>query len=152
MGYVIKRAALAARPERLEERAVRGAAAALDEACARERLARDRHRVAEVAARMAERIVGEALERRPGLLDALFERAVDEIGSLRPGRIRVHPGDRARSGIDEIAAARGLEVVEDPAVGRGGCAVEAGGASSDHALPAVLEALRAAAAGGGRRG
>jgi flagellar biosynthesis/type III secretory pathway protein FliH len=147
MGYVIKASELESPPSRLRERAVRDAEGALDEACAAQRLARDRDRVADVAAFMAERIVGEALERRPELLAALFERAMREIGSLRPGRIRVHPDDRGRSGIDGRAAARGLDVVEDASVGRGGCAVEACGVSSDHSLAAVVDALRAAARG-----
>lgn len=147
MGYVIRRGELASPPIRLRERAVRDAGRALDDADAAARLARDRDRIAEIAVFMAERIVGEALERRPELLDALFARAMREVGSLGPGRIRVHPEDRPSSGIDGAAAARGFEIVEDPSVGRGGCAVEAGGAVSDHSLGAVLEALRAAAAG-----
>jgi flagellar biosynthesis/type III secretory pathway protein FliH len=150
VGYVIRRGASAARPVRLRERAVRGAQEALDEARAAERLERDRSRIADVAAFMAERIVGEALERRPELLDALFARAIREVGATRPGRIRVHPEDRRRSRIDEIAAAQGLAVVDDAEVGRGGCVVEASGASSDHSLSAVVEALRLAAGGSPR--
>jgi flagellar biosynthesis/type III secretory pathway protein FliH len=139
LGYVIKKA-----------EAVRKASTAIDGARAGEHFARDKERIAELAAHMAERIVGEALERRPELLDALFERALAEIGSLRPGRIRVHPGDRRRTDIDARAAARGIEVVEDPTVGPGGCVVEADGASSDHRLSVVVEALRAAVAGTSR--
>jgi flagellar biosynthesis/type III secretory pathway protein FliH len=150
LGYVIKRDALAEKPVRLREEAARRATLALDDACAGERLARDRHRIAELAAHMAERIVGDALERRPELLDALYDRALAEVGALRPGRIRLHPEDRARSDIAARAAALGLEVVDDESVGRGGCVVEAQGASSDHSLDSVLEALRAAVEGRSR--
>ena len=150
MGSVIKRDALAAKPVRLRADAARRAASAIDDAGTEERLARDRKRIAQLAVHMAERIVGDALERRPELLEALFDRALAEVGSLRPGRIRVHPEDRARTGIDAGAAARGIEVVDDPSVGSGGCVVEAQGASSDHRLEAVLEALRAAVDGTSR--
>jgi len=135
------------RPSRLGERAVQSAESALFEACAKERLARDREHIAEIASFMAERIVGEAFERDKALLDALFDRAMRELGSLRPGLIRVHPDDRARSRIDECAAARGLEIAEDVSVGLGGCIVEAQGVASDHSLAAVLQALRSAAGG-----
>jgi len=150
LGRVIKRDALAAAPIRLRARDARRAAQAIDDAAAGERIARDRTLVVDLAVRMAERIVGDALERRPELLDALFERALAEIGALRPGRIRVHPEDRARTGIDAAARSRGIEIVDDPAVGRGGCVVEACGASSDHRIALLLEALRAAAGGPGR--
>jgi flagellar biosynthesis/type III secretory pathway protein FliH len=147
LGYVTKRDALAAKPVRLRDEAARRAAVVIDEACACERLSRDRKRIADLASHMAERIVGDALTRRPELLDALYDRALAEVGSLRPGRIRVHPEDRRRSDVAARAAARGLEVVDDESVGRGGCVVEALGASSDHSLDAVLEALRAAVEG-----
>ena len=150
MGRVIKRDALVGKPIRLSAEAARRAERVIDDAAAGERIARDRELVAEVAAHMAERIVGDALERRPALLDALFERALAEIGALRPARIRVHPEDRARTGIDAAASARGMEVADDPSVGRGGCVVEARGASSDHRLEVLLEALRAAAEGTSR--
>ncbi|MCK9460757.1 MAG: flagellar assembly protein FliH [Proteobacteria bacterium] len=150
MGRVIRRDALVGEPIRLSAEAARRAERVIDDAAAGERIARDRGLVAEVAAHMAERIVGDALERRPALLDALFERALAEIGALRPARIRVHPEDRARTGIDAAAAARGMEVADDPSVGRGGCVVEARGASSDHRLEVLLEALRAAAEGTSR--
>jgi flagellar biosynthesis/type III secretory pathway protein FliH len=147
MGYVIRRDALAADPVRLGAEAARRAAGAIDDAGAAARIARDRELVAELAVRMAERIVGAALERRPELLAALFERAFGEIGALRPGRIRVHPDDRARTDVDARASARGLEVVSDASIGRGGCVVEALGATSDHRLDVALEALRDAVAG-----
>jgi len=150
LGYVIRRDALVAKPLRLRAEALRKAALAIDEACIGERLARDRLLIAELAAHMAERIVGDALERRPELLDALYDRALAEVGSLRPGRIRLHPEDRARSDITARAAARGLEVVDDESVGRGGCVVEALEASSDHSLDSVLEALCDAVAGTSR--
>ena len=150
MGTVIKRDALVAKPIRLRADAARRAAQAVDDAGAGERLARDRKRIAELAAHMAERIVGDALTRRPELLDALYDRALAEVGEQRPGRIRVHPEDRQRTQIAARAAALGFEVVDDPSVGHGGCVVEAQGASSDHRLDAMLEALRAAVEGTSR--
>jgi flagellar biosynthesis/type III secretory pathway protein FliH len=150
LGTVIRRDALVAKPIRLRAEAARMAARTVDDAGAGERLARDRRRIAELAVHMAERIVGDALERRPELLDALYDRALAEVGSLRPGRIRVHPEDRQRTRIAARAAACGFEVVDDPSVGIGGCVVEAQGASSDHRLDAMLEALRAAVEGTSR--
>ena len=150
MGYVIRRDALAAKPVRLRDEAARRAALAIDEAGAGERLSGDKKRIADLASHMAERIVGEALARRPELLDALYDRALAEVGALRPGRIRVHPEDRRRSDVAARAAALGLEVADDESVGRGGCVVEAQGASSDHSLDSVLEALRAAVEGRSR--
>jgi flagellar biosynthesis/type III secretory pathway protein FliH len=150
LGRVIKRDALVAKPIRLRADAARRAEQAVDDAGAGERLARDKERIARLATHMAERIVGDALTRRPELLDALFDRALAEVGSLRPGRIRVNPEDRRRTQIDVRATARGFEVVDDPSIGSSGCVVEAQGASSDHRLDAMLEALRAAVEGKSR--
>lgn len=147
---MIRRDALTATPVRLRDEAARRTALAIDEACTAERLFRDRKRIADLASHMAERIVGDAFTRRPELLDALYDRAIAEVGSMRPGRIRVHPEDRRCSDIAARAAARGLDVVDDESVGRGGCVVEAEGASSDHSLDSVLEALRAAVEGRNR--
>jgi len=150
MGEVLRRERLARPPERLADRAIADAARSVALAGARRRLEDDRGRIAELALLMAERIVGESLARDPALLDRLFARALDEIGGLGPGRIRAHPEDVARTALAQAAAARGIAVVLDPAVGRFGCVVEAGGCAFDHRLDAVLGALRAALGGGDR--
>jgi flagellar assembly protein FliH len=143
MGRVIRAAELSSKPEPLGQEgrtAVARTMAARDEAAELERVARDR--IVELALAIAGRIVGESVAADPGLLDRIYERALARIGELAPVSIRVHPDDRTRSAIDTLAATRGVDVVDDPSVGRAGCRVEACGVEVDATLEAALAVLR----------
>jgi flagellar biosynthesis/type III secretory pathway protein FliH len=151
LGKVIKAAAMATRPEVLGREGERAIAQVLGaRAAADEITGRARQQVIDLALSMADKIVGEAVTLDPTLLDRIYERALREIGPLLPVAIRVHPDDRGGSAIDRLARDHGLEVVDDPAVGRGGCRLEAQGVTVDATLEAALFALRAAT--GGARG
>jgi flagellar assembly protein FliH len=140
---VVKAAELSARPDALGREGQSAIERAFEVRAETEHLtvfARDR--IIELAAAMARRIVGESVSTDPVLVDRVYEKALAEIGELVPVTIRVHPDDRAVSRVDELAAARGAEVVEDAAVGRAGCRVEAGGVVIDATVEAALAALR----------
>lgn len=148
MGKVIKAAAVTTRPEVLGRAGERDMARALASRAAADEIAgRGRQQVIDLALAMAGKIVGEAVELDPTALDRIYERALREAEPLPPLEIRVHPDDRERSSIDRLARARGLEVVDDPAVGRGGCRLEAQGVTVDGTVDAALRALRTATGG-----
>jgi flagellar biosynthesis/type III secretory pathway protein FliH len=145
LGKVIKAAALATRPEALGREGERAVARVLQARAAAEEITNSaRQSVIDLALSMAGKIVGEVVELDPTALDRIYERALREAGPLPPVALRVHPDDRERSGIDRIASEQGFEVVDDPAVGRGGCRLEAQGVTVDASLEAALGALRAA--------
>jgi flagellar assembly protein FliH len=142
LGRVIKAGELTTGPEVLGRRGREEVARALEVRCEVEELARvARGRVVDLALSMARAIVGEAVALDPALLDRIYERSLAEIGELMPVLIRVHPDDRAASRIDDFARRRGVEVVDDPAVGRAGCRVEACGAAIDATVEAAVAAL-----------
>ena len=101
----------------------------------------------DLACRIAELIVGEFIEREPAILGRSYDRALAGLAPLPPLSIRVHPEDRTRSGIDALARERGFEVIDDPAVGRGGSVVAWERAELDVSLPGLREALQNAAGG-----
>jgi flagellar assembly protein FliH len=139
---VIKAGELSAGPEVLGRRGREEVARSLAVRTEVDELARvARGRIADLALSIARGIVGEAVTLDPGLLDRIYERSLAEIGELMPVLIRVHPDDRAASRIDDLARRRGVEVVDDPAVGRAGCRVEAGGVSIDATVEAAIAAL-----------
>lgn len=144
MGRVIKAADLTSSPDplgRAGQGAVAQALAVRAEAADLTRVARER--IVELAIAMARRIVGEVVSVDPGLLDRMYERSLAEVGELVPVSIRLHPDDRAVSQIDELARGLGIEVKDDPAIGRAGCRVVAAGVVVDATLDAALAALRA---------
>jgi flagellar assembly protein FliH len=110
---------------------------------------RAQNQVIDLALDVARRIVGKAIELDPGLLDALYEQALDAAKPLGAdqARIAVHPEDRKSSTVDQLAPARGFQVVSDPAVGRAGCRIRAGGAEIDATLEAALRAMSRAMGG-----
>lgn len=151
MGRVIKADELSARPEVLGRRGRDEVALCLAVRSEVEELVRvARGRVVDLALAMARSIVGEAVSLDPALLDRIYERALAEIGELTPVLIRVHPDDRAASRIDELARRRGIEIVEDRAVGRAGCRVEACGVSIDATVEAAVDALARSLKGASR--
>jgi len=142
MGRVIKTRDVLRRPDALGRRGCSDISRLLE---SRERAgspgADDRRRALHLACRIAALIVGDAVEREPAALDRIYERA---IGGLEPPAmisIRVHPADRAASGIDRLAGDRGFEVIDDPAVGRGGCRVAWEGTEVDASFAALEAAL-----------
>jgi flagellar biosynthesis/type III secretory pathway protein FliH len=114
---------------------------------------------ARLAARMAEKIVGRAIDLDPGLMAELAEQAL-VASRARAGVIRlwIHPDDRALLAGDEarrrllarLEAGAELQLRADPAVGRYGCIVETATVRLDARLDTQLAALeRALAAEGG---
>lgn len=109
-----------------------------------------------LARRMAEKIVGRAVEMEP---EVMREIAAQALAATRPGKepvvLRVHPEDLAS--LDEsrgawLARARtkaDVRTVADASVGRHGCIVETADARLDARLDTQLEALERALRGVG---
>ena len=145
MGRIIKAADLKERPRRIGEESVKEVEEILrDGPLAGEILARSRRKVIDLAVAIAERIVAEKISTDPGVLNGMYDRAMEQIGDLDPAVIRVHPEDRAGSGIDDLATARGFCVLEDSSVGPGGCVVEACGVTVDQRIDALLRTMKRA--------
>jgi len=151
MGRVVKADELRERPDplgRAGQGAVERVLTAHAETAALTEAARER--VVGLALAMTRRIVGDVVSVDPIALDRIYERSLSEVGELEPVAIRVHPDDRAASRIDELAGRRGVEVIDDPEVGRAGCRVEADGVVVDATLDAALAALRIELTGASR--
>ena len=112
-----------------------------------------------LAAKMAEKIVGHAIELEPDALTAIAAQAL-AASRARAGliKLRVNPEDRAALERDHARRALlarrfdggvELEIVTDPAVGRGGCVVETATVRLDARLETQLAALERAVAGEG---
>jgi len=101
------------------------------------------HEIIDLALEVARRLVNRAVELEPGLLDDCYRRALDGVGPAPGATVSVHPEDRSGSGIDDMAREAGIEVVEDPGVGRGGCRVRAGALTVDATLEGMLARLEA---------
>jgi flagellar biosynthesis/type III secretory pathway protein FliH len=106
-----------------------------------------------IAARMAERMVGRAVDLDPG---AMVEIAGRALGSARARggivKLRVHPDDLAALDQDparahlrsRLASAAELRLVADASVGRYGCVVETATARLDARLDTQIAALEKA--------
>ncbi len=109
---------------------------------------------AALAARMAARIVGRAVETSPVVMGEIAAQALAGARA-RGGRIkvRVHPDDRAALAaarpqlLARLAEGAALDLVDDPAVGRHGCVVETSAGRLDARLETQLGVLERAAAG-----
>jgi len=111
-----------------------------------------------LAAKMAEKIVGHAIELEPDALTAIAAQAL-AASRARAGliKLRVNPEDRAALERDHarralLARFEGgveLEILADPAVGRGGCVVETATVRLDARLETQIAALERAVAGEG---
>ena len=107
-----------------------------------------------LALRMAEKIVGHALDLQPALLADIAARVL-EAARARTGvlRLRVHPDDvatleSARPALmARLAQAVDVRLVADPAVGRHGCVVESPAGQFDARLETQLAALERAVFG-----
>jgi flagellar biosynthesis/type III secretory pathway protein FliH len=114
-----------------------------------------------LAAKMAEKIVGRAVEIEPDALAGIAAQAL-AASRARAGliKLRVNPDDCAALERDDArrallakldcdGGAVELEILADPAVGRGGCVVETAKVRLDARLETQIAALERAVAGGG---
>jgi flagellar biosynthesis/type III secretory pathway protein FliH len=160
-GHVIPAAVLDARAEAwrrgLEEGRAEAAAMLVAARAEAERLLAEARPVAlAVAGKMAERIVGRAVELDAGVM---AEIAGEALAACRPRagavRLRVHPEDLAAVGrrraalLARLAEGAALEVIADEAVGRAGCVVDTPVGRVDARLETQLAALERALEGGG---
>jgi type III secretion protein L len=152
-----------ARRQGLEEGRAEGAAAlagllAAGRAEADAMLARVEPAALVIATRMAEKIIGRAVELDPTLMAAIAAEAVAACRT-REGlvRLRVHPDDLAAvTGSRDALAERlggdaALELVADEAVERHGCVIDTSVGRVDARLSTQLAALRRALEGEGPR-
>ncbi|MBN2575821.1 MAG: hypothetical protein JXP73_14740 [Deltaproteobacteria bacterium] len=163
MGRIVKKevsagpASAAPAPPEFTEETVATLAAARAEANREREAAKDAAVV--LARKMAERIVGRAIELDAGVMREI---AAQALAAAKPGKtavvLRVHPEDLAaleakRGGwLAEIAGKADVRVLADPGVGRFGCVVETAVGRLDARLQTQLDALEGAlrAAGIGR--
>jgi flagellar biosynthesis/type III secretory pathway protein FliH len=107
-----------------------------------------------LAARMAARIVGRAVDVQPAVMTEIAAEALRASGA-RPGRVklRVHPADRAavvatRPALAaRLASGTALDIVDDPTVGRYGCVVDTTAGRLDARLATQLAVLEQALTG-----
>jgi len=111
-----------------------------------------------LAAKMAEKIVGRAVELAP---ETMAEIAGQALAACRPGagtvRVRIHPEDlpaveARREALEAGGSAAALELVADEAVGRHGCVIDTPQGRVDARLETQLAALERALASGAVRG
>ena len=111
-----------------------------------------------LAAKMAEKIVGRAVELAP---ETMAEIASEALAACRPGattvRLRIHPDDlpaveARRAALAARAPAAAVELVADVAVGRHGCVIETPQGRIDARLETQLAALERALTSGGHPG
>jgi flagellar assembly protein FliH len=80
----------------------------------------------ELALIIARELVGAEVRRDPAPLFHLIERCLDEVAGESSITVRLHPADRAAllALRPDLAKTPDVRVIEDPALARGGCAVE----------------------------
>jgi type III secretion protein L len=108
----------------------------------------------QLAVRMAERIVGRAVQLEPGILNDIAERALLAAGA-RTGTVvvRVHPDELAQLSSDperlvaHLDSGAELRLVADPTVERSGCIVDTQTGRVDARLRSQLAVLEVAAFG-----
>jgi len=113
-----------------------------------------------LARKMAERIIGHAVEVEPAVMREIVTRAVQAAEpGRRPVLLRVHPADASRlraelpEWLERLDTEATVQLVEDPTVGRYGCVVETAVARLDARLETQLDALeRVLRASGSLRG
>ncbi|MDJ0765485.1 MAG: FliH/SctL family protein [Myxococcota bacterium] len=103
--------------------------------------------IIDLAVHLAERIVGQAIERDPTILNQRYAEHLDRARDLGPAVVTVHPMDRVVSDIAAQAAQAGFEVREDASVGRGGCCISTGDAEVNATMPVALAAFKKALKG-----
>jgi type III secretion protein L len=97
--------------------------------------------------KMAERIVGKALELDRNLLLDIIHKAIQSLKYQREIRIRIHPDDVAFLKDQKmqlyamLGESKEIEVVEDALVGRGGCIIDTEIGTIDARLETQLKVL-----------
>jgi len=112
-----------------------------------------------LARKMAERIVGRAVEIDPAVMGEIAAQALAAMRS-RPGALvlRVHPEDleaveRTRKDwLRALGAAADVRIIADPSVGRCGCVVDTKAGRLDARLQSQLDALESALRGTNAKG
>jgi flagellar biosynthesis/type III secretory pathway protein FliH len=104
------------------------------------------HQIVQLAIEMARRIVRREVQTDNDLLCAMARVALDRLGDASPATIRLNPEDYhtivARQG--GTWAGSNVNVVADPAVGRGGCLVESPFGFVDASVEAQFRVLEQA--------
>jgi flagellar biosynthesis/type III secretory pathway protein FliH len=100
-----------------------------------------RDQVIKLALEMARKIVGRAVELDEKIINDIYRQALSSARDLKNARVLVHPDDRQKSRVDELAGKYYFFVEEDLKVGRAGCRVIAGDVEVDATLEGVLGAL-----------
>jgi flagellar assembly protein FliH len=101
------------------------------------------HQIVRLAMAIARRMLDRELAADRGLLVAMARVALDRLGEQVTARIRLHPEDHAAvmaAGADRFLTAQ-VEIVADPAVGRGGCLVQSEVGLMDVSLDAQFAEL-----------
>jgi flagellar assembly protein FliH len=150
MGRVVKRA-LDGEPPKATASEEAAALLAAARAEANRELATAKDAAVVLARRMAERIVGCAVELDESLMRKI---AAQALAAVKPSKeavtLRVHPDDLAaleaarRQWLGELAAQADVRLVADDGVGRYGCVVETAVGWLDARLQTQLDALEAA--------
>ncbi|MBN2344377.1 MAG: hypothetical protein JXX29_23910 [Deltaproteobacteria bacterium] len=87
---------------------------------------------------MAKRLVGDAVETHPEVLQRRYQEALALVSTLAPGVITVHPSQKEQAGLTRLAAENGFEVRANDAMNIVDCVVEAGGVRVDSTLDTAL--------------
>jgi flagellar biosynthesis/type III secretory pathway protein FliH len=112
-----------------------------------QRAERDLDRAVELAALLAERMLGAALEQDPSLVAMLARQALAEARGARRARIEAHPGDAgilASSFASLGLPAGGVEIVPNEALSRGSLVLHTDLGTLDARLTPQLERLASA--------
>jgi type III secretion protein L len=97
--------------------------------------------------KIAERIVGKALELDRGILLDIIHKAIQSLKYQKEIRIRIHPEDVAYLKDQKmqlyamLGESKEIEVVEDPLVGRGGCIIDTEIGTIDARLETQLKVM-----------
>jgi type III secretion protein L len=111
-------------------------------------LARCESEVLKMAVRIAEKILGEELRTHPDKIVGIVREALTSVRRERSLSLRVNPedADRVRTHATALAASLGpnreIQVIADPAVGRGGCLVESELGTIDARLETQLRCMQ----------
>ena len=92
----------------------------------------------------ARQVIGDAVERDPGLAMATVRRALERAGALNVVRIRLHPDDAGRvqaTLAEEHGRALPFEVLTDGSVTVGGCIIDTDAGRIDARLDVQLEQI-----------
>jgi flagellar assembly protein FliH len=110
----------------------------------RDLVRRAEREVVELALAIAMRVVRRELSLDPELLLAMARVALDRLSDVTTANIRLHPDDytvaMAGRGAPALAS-HGVQILADPAVGRGGCIVQSEAGAIDVGIAAQIDEL-----------